>query len=412
MSQETGLAEVGRPRWSPTTKLVVSVMLVILAAVGVYAFRIVFIPLVVGGLLAYVIHPLVRRLSQLTHLPHGLATALVFLLLLATIVLAIAAMVPVAVEQVLYLRGELLKTADYLNNIGTQSVEVLGLQIEVQRILDEITASLTDLARTAASESLAVILNVAEVLLLTIFVVLVAFYLTLDSERILGWMRDLVPREYRADVEQLVRQIDAVWAAFLRGQLMLSAVATLIISIMASIIGLPQPLLMGLLAGLLEFLLNIGHTIWIIIALTLALLEGSTTLPVSNVVFALIVAGAHFVFVQVDLNFLVPRIIGGHIRLHPMVMILGFIVGASVAGVLGVMLAAPTIASLRVLGRYVYAQLFDLEPFPMVGPVSAPAHERRAVAERSSAGRGRRMSGKVGKAGTGEVGVQGDGEQH
>jgi predicted PurR-regulated permease PerM len=389
--------------------LVISVLLIILAAIGFYAFRVVFIPLIIGGLLAYVIHPLVHRLSGLTRLPHGLATALVFLLLLAAIVVAIAAMIPVAVEQVLYLRGELLKTVDYLNNISTQSIEVLGLQIEVQRILDEITNALTDVVRTAASESLSVVLDVAEILLLTVFVVLIAFYLTLDADRILGWLRNLIPREYRPDVMQLVQQIDAVWAAFLRGQLILSGLVTLIISALASVIGLPQPLLMGLLAGLLEFLPSIGHTIWVVIAITLALLEGSTTLPVSNAVFALIVAGVHFLFAQFDLNFLIPRIIGGHVRLHPMVVIIGIIVGASAAGVLGVALAAPTIASLRVLGRYVYAQLFDLDPFPMVGPVSAPAYERRAVAEQLLAGHGQRPAGEVS---AGEPDPQRDEEGH
>jgi hypothetical protein len=64
-----------------------------------------------------------------------------------------------------------------------------------------------------------------------------------------------------------------------------------------------------------------------------------------------------------------------------MVVIIGVIVGASVGGVLGVALAAPTIASLRVVGRYIYARMFDLEPFPMVGPPSAPFEERVEIAE-------------------------------
>ena len=68
-------------------------------------------------------------------------------------------------------------------------------------------------------------------------------------------------------------------------------------------------------------------------------------------------------FAQFDLNFLIPRIIGRQVNLHPMVVIIGIIVGASVGGVLGVALAAPVIASIRVLGRYVYCRLFGLDPF-------------------------------------------------
>jgi hypothetical protein len=147
-------------------------------------------------------------------------------------------------------------------------------------------------------------------------------------------------------------------------------------------VGLPRPALMGAIAGLLEFLPSVGHVIWLITAVIIALVEGSTWIPVSNMVFVLIVFGVQFVYTQIDLNILIPRIIGRQIHLHPMVVIIGIIVGASVGGVLGVALAAPTIASLRVIGRYIYAKLFDLDPFPMIGPPSAPREEREAEAER------------------------------
>jgi len=98
-------------------------------------------------------------------------------------------------------------------------------------------------------------------------------------------------------------------------------------------------------------------------------------------VFLLIVIGVHIAYTQFDLNFMIPRIIGRQVHLHPMIVIIGIIVGAQVGGVLGVALASPTIASARVIGRYVYALLFDMNPFPMVGPPSAPAKQRREQAE-------------------------------
>jgi predicted PurR-regulated permease PerM len=85
---------------------------------------------------------------------------------------------------------------------------------------------------------------------------------------------------------------------------------------------------------------------------------------VPNWVFMLIVLGLHIVYTQFDLNYLIPLIIGRRVHLPPLVVILGIVVGASVAGVLGVVLAAPTIASLRVLFRYIYARLVDIDPFP------------------------------------------------
>ncbi len=62
-------------------------------------------------------------------------------------------------------------------------------------------------------------------------------------------------------------------------------------------------------------------------------------------------------------------IFGGHVRLHPLLVILGIVVGAVLAGMLGIALAAPVIATLRILARYVYAGLFDLDPFDRLAPL-------------------------------------------
>jgi predicted PurR-regulated permease PerM len=141
-------------------------------------------------------------------------------------------------------------------------------------------------------------------------------------------------------------------------------VVTIIFTVTGLIIGLPFALAMGLLAGLLEFLPSIGHGIWLICASILTLVIGSTWIPIPNWIFTLIIVGLHIVFQQFDLNYLIPRIIGHRVHLPPLVVIFGIVGGAVFAGVLGIPLAAPTIASARVIGRYIYANLFDLNPFP------------------------------------------------
>jgi predicted PurR-regulated permease PerM len=140
-------------------------------------------------------------------------------------------------------------------------------------------------------------------------------------------------------------------------------VVAVIFTIIGFILGLPFALAMGVFAGLMEFLPSIGHGIWLVVASLLALFAGSTWLPLPNWAFMLVVIGLHLVYQQFDLNYLIPRIIGHSVHLPPLVVILGIVTGAVLAGVLGIPLAAPTIASARVLGRYVYANLFDLDPF-------------------------------------------------
>ena len=178
------------------------------------------------------------------------------------------------------------------------------------------------------------------------------------------WLEGLVPPSYFIDYIQLRDEVSRIWGAFFRGQVILALVVATIFTIIGFILGLPFALAMGVFAGLMEFLPSLGHGIWLTTAALLALFAGSTSLPIPNWVFMLLIIGLHLVFEQFDLNYLIPRIIGRSVHLPPVVVILGIVGGAASAGVLGILLAAPTIASARVLGRYIYANLFDMDPFP------------------------------------------------
>jgi predicted PurR-regulated permease PerM len=122
-------------------------------------------------------------------------------------------------------------------------------------------------------------------------------------------------------------------------------------------------LLIGILFGVLEVVPNFGPTIASIPTLLIAYFTGSTWLPVSNEVFVIIVLIASMALQQLENLFLVPRIMGYHLNLHPVVVLIGAIAGASLAGILGILLAAPMLATARVIGRYVYDKMLDLEPF-------------------------------------------------
>jgi predicted PurR-regulated permease PerM len=375
-------------RWDQTTKIIVVVLLIILAGLAVYAFRIVLIPVIIGAILAYILTPLVKSICDNSRIPRGLATAIIYLVLLAVTLPLPASLIPWIVRQTTFLQTELVDFVNYLDSISAHTVQILGFDLIVGDIVTEVTNAISDVITSAAPASLSIVFNAAEILLLVIFTFLIAFYLTRDAEKFREWFQGLVPVSYREDMRRLTGEINLIWTAFLRGQIILAVIVATLLTIISAALGLPQPLLLGVLGGLLEILPSVGHAIWLIIVSVLALVEGSSTLPVSNVAFLLIVIGAHTAYTQFDLNFLIPHIIGRRVHLHPMVVIIGIITGAAagsliggpIGSVLGVALAAPTIASLRVIGRYVYARLFDIDPFPMIGPPSAPSEQREQTA--------------------------------
>jgi predicted PurR-regulated permease PerM len=217
-----------------------------------------------------------------------------------------------------------------------------------------------------------------------VFIIVCSIYLVKDSHTMGKWLANLPPPDYREDYLRISNEIKTIWSAFFRGQLLLASIVTVILTAVGLLIGLPYALLMGFIGGLLEFFPSLGHSIWLVLSLTLALLRGSDWMPIPNWMFALVVVLITAVFDQFDNNYLVPRIIGRSVRLPALVVILGIVIGASFAGVLGVALAAPSVASLRVVGRYIYARLCNLDPFqedssiPLLPPALNWWHKRPA----------------------------------
>jgi predicted PurR-regulated permease PerM len=347
-----------------TAKLMVSACLLALVVYMLGRFSVVVAPLILAAILAYVLAPLVGFVEARLRLGRGLATALTYLVLIGLIALVPGLLIPPLVEQSTRLNLNFQQILQTVESFLSQATVIGGRPFVTTELINQISGALRGILEPVFSHTLGFALDVITALIMVIFIVIVSFYLVKDSARLRSWAEQLPPPVYREDWIRLAREVNTVWGAFFRGQLVLALVVSLIITVLGFIVGLPYALAMGALAGLLEFLPSLGHGIWLLIASLLMFFQGSTWLPLPHWAAMLILIGLHVVFGQVDLNFLIPRIIGRRVRLHPLVVILGIAAGAALTGVLGILLAAPTIASARVIGRYVLANLFDQDPFP------------------------------------------------
>ena len=351
-------------RWSEQTKLVVSLLLVIFFVYLLFRFSVILPPVILAIILAYIVSPLVNAFQKQLKIKRGLATLLGYLIILAILITLPVGLIPMLANQVKDLNVDiqiLITQAETL--LGHQYV-VFGQVIDGAAVFHQLVLGLQGLINPVMGQTVLLAAEVISSVVWVIFIFVVSFYLVKDGDALRKWLEGLPPPDYREDFIHLRNEISQIWSAFFRGQLVLSMVVTIIFTVTGLIIGLPFALAMGLLAGLLEFLPSIGHGIWLICASILTLVIGSTWIPIPNWIFTLIIVGLHIVFQQFDLNYLIPRIIGHRVHLPPLVVIFGIVGGAVFAGVLGIPLAAPTIASARVIGRYIYANLFDLNPFP------------------------------------------------
>jgi predicted PurR-regulated permease PerM len=364
--------EARRPKWSNQTKLVISLMLVALFLYLIARFRTVIPPLILACILAYVLSPFVNLLHNRTRIPRILAITISYLLLIGIMVTIPIVIIPILGSQLTGLNLDIQRLLAQIESLLGNKLVVFGQNIDVAVVIERAASTLQSMLEPFVGQTLGLLVEVISSIAWIIFILVISFYLIKDSARLKSWIEDHIPPAYQKDYTQLRDEINQVWSAFFRGQLVLGLVVAILITVVGLILGLPFALAMGVLAGFLEFLPSLGHAIWVAIAAILAFFIGSTWLPVPNWVFMLIVVGLHLIFEQFDLNYLIPRIIGRRVHLPPLVVILGIVTGAVLAGVLGILLASPTIASGRILGRYVYANLFDLDPFPQASTSPLP----------------------------------------
>jgi predicted PurR-regulated permease PerM len=268
-------------------------------------------------------------------------------------------------------------------------VHLGGFNLNLNKLLEPVIGSVGQIFSPMATWVANLAVGIAGGFIWAIFILVVGYYLLLDGSRFSDWLDSWIPPDYADEFSQLRREIDAVWKAYFIGQLTLALIVGGVIGVSTALLGIKSALLLGIVAALLELIPNWGYSISGIVGVIFAYFQESSYIPLPAWAFAALVAGFYFIMWQIDTNYLVPRIIGQRLRLSPALVIVGIIAGASVGGALGLLLAAPTIASVRVFGGYLYRRLLDLDPYVPVNrskssaqpPPAAPAHTLTPAAE-------------------------------
>ena len=350
--------------WSRTTKRLVIVGLVIILLLVFYVFRGLLPPVAIALVLAYLLKPIADVAEKRSKLPRTLAVILIFLVILIALSTILVTIVPYAVDQVRRLNLDIQELTDTLIEFLSQPIQILGRTFSLQDLVGDVQAALQDLLQPFAMQTITLLFNVASSLLWVVSILIISFYLVKDADRLRAFLDRVAPPGYTEELRHLREEINHVWKAFFRGQVVLGLVIGLVVWISMTIVGLPNAGLMGLLAGLLEVIPTFGPILATIPALLIAFFQGSTYLPMSNFWFTILVLAIYFVIQQTENAYLVPRIMGRRMLLHPVIIFIGVLAGGLLFGALGVLLAAPVIGTMRVVLSYVYAKLLDEDPFP------------------------------------------------
>ena len=376
------------PSWSHNTKLFVSGWIAIFAVGVLLFFNQIIILILLALVISLMIRPFVDFVNlRLPRVPRWLVTAFFYLLLLGGLFAIPISAVPSLWQQVISfissLPNLLQQLIDQLTLTFSEPVYIFGTaytfpinEIAIatyQDYLGEVVAlganSVSSVGSLAGDFATGALLFFSRV----VFVLFVSFYLTKDEGVVSNMVLNNTPVGYRADIEYLMNRVGLIWGAFLRGQVILMLAMGSVTFVAASILGLPNPVALAVIAGVMELVPFIGPILAAIPAALIAFFQSDASWLgqlLTPFWFFVVVMSVYWVLQQIENYFVLPRVMGHQLKLHPAVVFVAAIAGFQLSGLVGVFVAAPLIATLRILFRFVFGKLLDVSE-PIQSPVSA-----------------------------------------
>ncbi|MES0874491.1 AI-2E family transporter [Sinimarinibacterium thermocellulolyticum] len=329
------------------------------AGIGLVAFFSllgpILAPFLIGAGLAYLGDPIVDRLQR-WGLSRTLGVVVVFVALTLAGLIGLVLVAPMLYQQAVAL---LKNIPDWLAWVQDTALPWLGVSLPVGVRLDvqglrEIVAkhwsSAGDLVRMVwaqVSQSGAVFATAIANLLL---VPIVSFYLLRDWDDLVAWIAKMIPPRHLPKVTQLAQETDQVMGSFLRGQLTVMLLLSVLYSAGLALAGLKLALVIGFAAGMLSFVPYLGFIVGFAAAMLAMLVQEQALLPL---VWVAVVFGIGQI---VESWWLTPTLVGDKIGLHPVAVIFALMAGGQLFGFVGVLLALPGSAAIAVLLRHAKRQ--------------------------------------------------------
>jgi predicted PurR-regulated permease PerM len=334
------------------TQVLVWVGFTVVVILTLWLLRPILLPFVVGIALAYLLNPLVNIIQRVP-IGRGWSTAVAMLLVVALIVGVFFLVTPLIVSQVtglvVLLPGIVGDLQDLLRRLAPQLIEWLGPErtAQLEASLAQFIGSGVDFVVSLTGQVAQSGLTVLNTLAFLVLTPVVTFYLLLDWEGMVKGIDELLPREHRREIRQVLDQIDRSMAGVVRGYGSVILVLCIYYATALSLTGLNFGLVIGLITGILSFIPFAGFLTGFTLSMSIALVQFAP-----NWWFVIIVAMVYMVGQFLEGNVLYPKLVGQSININPVWLMFALFAFAFLFGFVGLLLAVPLAAITATLTRY------------------------------------------------------------
>jgi predicted PurR-regulated permease PerM len=248
-----------------------------------------------------------------------------------------------------------------------------GIRVDLHSKFGQAASQLSNQGTYLLNNAITILSETANVLLNLILILIISVYLVSDGGRMIRGAARVVPPAYRDQAWFFISSLDTVLGGYIRGQLFISALAGVLGGGGAAVLGVPYPLLIGIMTFILESIPVIGPMVAVVPAIAISLFFDPYWTTI-------ILAVWFIVYQQIVTNVLGPRIMGMAVGIHPLEALLAVLIGFPLGGLLGAFLAVPVAGIIHILIREAYnyfalGQAIPTVPVPTSSTAEAPAEQ-------------------------------------
>lgn len=372
------------PRWGSTTKMVVGLTIIAIIAGMLVQFRTIIGPLLLAFILSYLLFPVSALLSKVSRFSWRASVNIIFLVVVIVYLGLITVTGFTVITQlqslISFVRLQVTDLPALAASLSTQEyhfgpfVFSLG-QFDLQALIEQLISAVQPLLGRLGTLISTFATGAAASLGWSFFVVLISYFLLADANKFPDRLVNIDVPGYAQDIRRLGTELRKVWNAYLRGQLIIILLVMISYTVLMIILDVRFALGLAILAGLARFVPYVGPLTTGIVTALVAFFQAENYFGLGQWQYAILVVVAAVVLDQIFDNLISPRLLGESLGVHPAGVLIAAIVAANLIGIIGLVLAAPVLATMNLLARYIFRKMFDLDPWPEP-PESAPPEIR------------------------------------
>jgi len=355
------------------TKLIVSLVLLVIIAALLIHFNALIVPLLLAFVLAYLFYPIASLINRMPRVSWRIAVSLFYLLLIALIISALTlsgvGLIPQIQSLIKLIENSIVEIPTLLNEAvalvnGISPIPIDINTINMDQLAQQLLSYIQPLLGSTGQMLGSIASGAASFFGWGAFILLVSYFIMTESG---GLRKNLVKIEipgYTEDFLRLGTELQRIWNAFLRGQMIVFTLAFLFYLFVLSMLGVRYAIGLALLAGISKFLPYIGPAmVWITLGLV-SYFQTFKLFGLSPLLYTVVVFAVALVFDQLLDGFITPRIMAQALSVHPAAVLVSALVGADLLGILGIIIAAPMLATFVLFFRYTIRKMLDQDPWP------------------------------------------------